>query len=78
VAETQTWAARNDRSESPLAVAELFPVRILPPAAYRTLQHKTADITLLYRCDAPPTDCTGRLLHRPARRGSLSPQARAT
>ncbi|MBP9227109.1 MAG: J domain-containing protein [Sulfuritalea sp.] len=52
--ETQTWAARNDRSESPLAVAELFPVRILPPAAYRTLQHKTADITLLYRCDAPP------------------------
>jgi hypothetical protein len=51
--ETQTWAARNDRSDGPIAVAELFPVRILPLAAYRALQHKTSDITLLYRCDAP-------------------------
>lgn len=62
--ETQTWAARNDRSEGPLAVAELFPVRILPLAAYRALQHKTSDITLLYRCDAPAELITpvGRLL----------------
>jgi hypothetical protein len=50
----QTWAAQNDRSDGPLAIPELFPVRILPIAAYRTLQHKAADITLLYRCDAPP------------------------
>lgn len=62
--EVQTWAARNDRSDGPVAVAELFPVRILPLAAYRALQHKTADITLLYRCDAPPelSAPAGRLL----------------
>lgn len=51
--DVQTWAAKNDRSDGPVTIAELFPVRILPIAAYRTLQHKTADITLLYRCDAP-------------------------
>ena len=51
--QAQGWAARNDRSDGPLAVAELFPARILPLAAYRALQHETADITLLYRCDAP-------------------------
>lgn len=51
--EAQSWAAKNDRSDGPLAVAELFPARILPLAAYRALQHKAADITLLYRCDAP-------------------------
>lgn len=49
----QTWAARNDRSDGPIAITDLFPVRILPIAAYRTLQHQAADITLLYRCDAP-------------------------
>lgn len=51
--DAQAWAARNDRSDGPVNITELFPVRILPIAAYRTLQHKTADITLLYRCDAP-------------------------
>ncbi|MCX7166860.1 MAG: J domain-containing protein [Rhodocyclales bacterium] len=52
--EVQTWAAKNDRSDGPVAVAELFPVRILPLAAYRRLQHQASDITLLYRCNAPP------------------------
>lgn len=63
--EAQAWAAQNDRSDGPLAVAELFPARILPLAAYRALQHRTADITLLYRCDAPPELIApaGRLLH---------------
>lgn len=51
--EANAWAAKNDRSECPLRVAELFPVRILPLAAWNKLQLKSADITLLYRCDAP-------------------------
>ncbi|MCX7162890.1 MAG: hypothetical protein NT083_07585 [Rhodocyclales bacterium] len=48
------WVARNDRSEWPEQVADLFPARILPIAAYRSLRQKNCDITLLYRCDAPP------------------------
>ena len=48
------WVARNDRSEWPEQVAELFPARILPIEAYRSLRQKNSDITLLYRCDAPP------------------------
>ena len=52
--DAQQWLARNDRSDWPAQIAELFPARILPIAAYRTLQQKTTDITLLYRCDAPP------------------------
>lgn len=52
--EAHQWVARNDRSEWPEQVAELFPARILPIAAYRRLRQKDADITLLYRCDAPP------------------------
>jgi hypothetical protein len=52
--EAHQWVARNDRSEWPERVADLFPVRILPIAAYRSLRQKSSDITLLYRCDAPP------------------------
>lgn len=52
--EAHRWVARNDRSDWPEPVAELFPARILPIAAYRSLRQKSADITLLYRCDAPP------------------------
>jgi hypothetical protein len=52
--EAHQWVARNDRSEWPEQVAELFPARILPIAAYRNLRQKSSDITLLYRCDAPP------------------------
>lgn len=48
------WVARNDRSEWPAQVADLFPARILPIAAYRNLRQKSSDITLLYCCDAPP------------------------
>jgi hypothetical protein len=51
---SQDWADDNNRMPIPLAITELFPVRILPISAYRQLQHKTADITLLYACDAPP------------------------
>lgn len=51
--ETRDWAARNDRSACPLAIGELFPVRILPISAYRGLQHRATDITLLYQCEAP-------------------------
>lgn len=52
--EAHRWVARNDRSEWPEQVADLFPARILPIAAYRNLRQKNSDITLLYRCDAPP------------------------
>lgn len=49
----QGWAARDDRSDWPDGVAELFPVRVLPIAAYRGLRQENADLTLLFRCDAP-------------------------
>lgn len=49
----QDWAARNDRSDWPDGIAELFPVRVLPIAAYRSLRQESADVTLLFRCDAP-------------------------
>jgi hypothetical protein len=52
--ETHQWVARNDRSEWPQKVADLFPARILPIAAYHSLRQKNSDITLLYCCDAPP------------------------
>lgn len=50
----ETWAAQDDHSDCPPAVAELFPVRILPLAACRALPQEAADITLLYCCEAPP------------------------
>ena len=52
--EAHQWVARNDRSDWPEQVADLFPARILPIEAYRSLRQKNTDITLLYRCDAPP------------------------
>lgn len=63
--EAHQWVARNDRSEWPEHVADLFPARILPIAAYRSLRQKCSDITLLYRCDAPPELIApaGSLLH---------------
>lgn len=67
--EAHRWVARNDRSEWPEQVAELFPARILPIEAYRNLRQKNSDITLLYRCDAPPELIAppGSLLHVGAR-----------
>jgi hypothetical protein len=63
--EAHQWVARNDRSDWPERVADLFPARILPIAAYRRLRQKNTDITLLYRCDAPPELIAppGSLLH---------------
>jgi hypothetical protein len=63
--EAHQWVARNDRSDWPPGVADLFPARILPIAAYRGLQQESCDITLLYRCDAPPELIVppGSLLH---------------
>ncbi|MDP2821590.1 MAG: hypothetical protein Q8O52_02770 [Sulfuritalea sp.] len=63
--EAHQWVARNDRSDWPERVAELFPARILPIAAYRSLRQQNSDITLLYRCDAPPELIAppGSLLH---------------
>ena len=63
--EAHQWVGRNDRSEWPERVAELFPARILPIAAYRGLRQSCSDITLLYRCDAPPELIAppGSLLH---------------
>jgi hypothetical protein len=63
--EAHQWVARNDRSEWPERVADLFPARILPIAAYRNLRQSGSDITLLYRCDAPPELIAppGSLLH---------------
>lgn len=70
--EAHQWVARNDRSDWPERVADLFPARILPIAAYRSLRQKSADITLLYRCDAPPELVAppGSLLHIGARADS--------
>jgi primosomal protein N' len=70
--EAHQWVARNDRSDWPERVADLFPARILPIAAYRSLRQKNADITLLYRCDAPPELVAppGSLLHVGARASS--------
>lgn len=67
--EAHHWVARNDRSEWPEQVADLFPARILPIEAYRSLRQKSSDITLLYRCDAPPELIApaGSLLHVGAR-----------
>jgi hypothetical protein len=63
--EAHQWVARNDRSDWPEQVADLFPARILPIEAYRSLRQKNTDITLLYRCDAPPELIAppGGLLH---------------
>ena len=52
--ETQRWSAANDRSPWPAEVARLFPVRILPIAAYRALPVQAADYALCYRCDLDP------------------------
>lgn len=49
--DTQRWSAANDRSAWPTEVARLFPVRILPIAAYRALPMQAADYALCYRCD---------------------------
>lgn len=70
--EAHQWVARNDRSDWPERVADLFPARILPIAAYRSLRQKSSDITLLYRCDAPPELVAppGSLLHIGARADS--------
>ena len=67
--EAHQWVARNDRSDWPERVADLFPARILPIAAYRSLRQRSSDITLLYRCDAPPELIAppGSLLHVGAR-----------
>lgn len=51
---SQAWTASNDRSPWPEAVAELFPARVLPIAAFRALPPQLADFTVLYRCDALP------------------------
>lgn len=51
--DAQQWVARNDRSPWPERVADLFPVRVLSIEAYRGLRQRTADVTLLFRCDAP-------------------------
>lgn len=48
------WSAANDRSAWPRDVAHLFPVRILPIAAYRALSVQPADFALYYRCDVDP------------------------
>jgi hypothetical protein len=63
--EAHQWVGRNDRSDWPEQVADLFPARILPIEAYRGLRQKNTDITLLYRCDAPPELIAppGGLLH---------------
>ena len=77
--DAQVWLNKNDRSDWPENVAELFPARILPIAAYRRLTRQTADITLLYRCDAPvELLVSGQLLHvgacaRPLPRHELAP-----
>jgi hypothetical protein len=75
--EAHQWVARNDRSDWPEQVADLFPARILPIGAYRNLRQKNADITLLYRCDVPPELAAppGSLLHVGACAAATTPGA---
>lgn len=49
--DAQAWGARNDRSEWPVSIGELFPVRILPVGAMAALRLPDSDYTVLYRCD---------------------------
>jgi len=72
--EAHRWVARNDRSEWPQRVADLFPARILPIAAYRKLRQQDSDITLLYCCDVPPELVAppGSLLHVGSRAATAS------
>jgi hypothetical protein len=46
------WSAGNDRSAWPLDVARLFPVQILPVAAYRNLPVHAVDCVAFYKCEA--------------------------
>lgn len=50
----QEWTASNDRNPWPENVAELFPAKVLPIAAFRAMPSQIADFTVLYRCDAIP------------------------
>ena len=52
--QVQAWTASNDRGPWPVSIAQLFPVRVLPIAAYRSLPPQTADLTVLYRCGPLP------------------------
>lgn len=75
--DAQQWVARNDRSAWPERVADLFPVRVLSIEAYRGLRQRNADITVLFRCDAPAelVAAPGSLLRVGTRAGA--PRARA-
>jgi hypothetical protein len=46
------WSAGNDRSAWPLDVARLFPVQIMPVAAYRNLPIHAVDCVAFYKCEA--------------------------
>ncbi len=60
-----TWGAGNDRSPWPRDVTGLFPVRILPVAAYREQPVRDSDLVVFYHCDLGLETATlpGRHLH---------------
>lgn len=49
--EAQEWNSSNARRDWPPATPELFPVRILPVAAYRAQPRKRADVAVCFCCD---------------------------
>ncbi|MBK6907997.1 MAG: hypothetical protein IPH08_13375 [Rhodocyclaceae bacterium] len=53
--DAQEWNSSNARRDWPTTTPDLFPVRILPVAAYRAQARKRADIAVCFCCD-PGTD----------------------
>jgi hypothetical protein len=53
----QNWNASNERTPWPDDVARIFPARILPLAAYRSLPPQAADVVVFYQCH-PGIDST--------------------
>lgn len=46
----QSWNASNERTPWPDDVAQIFPARILPIAAYRSLPDQAADVVVFFQC----------------------------
>ena len=46
----QDWNASNERTPWPDDVARIFPARILPLAAYRSLPPQAADVVVFFQC----------------------------